>query len=194
MPRTVIDAIDQGAALTAGLLLVNNDLLRTGNDLARLTYILLGGAPMTPAALKARTASPAKHLSTHTGSFGPGTYDPGTRGSGRQPPRIPGQDVNVVFTWDPPVDAGLTTGYALTIFNPDSSIFDRLILGPGTSFVETMPDDTRTYVATLVATGDPLTTTPSDPATTSFVPHTEGPPPPTKLDTPTGFTATPTTP
>ncbi len=173
MARTVIDAIDQASGVNAGLLSVNNDLLRTNNDLLRLVYSILGGAPMTPAQLKARVNKPV------TGGKHPG---------GKQPVRIPGSDVSVTFSWNPPTDAGLTTGYILTIFNPDGSVFDTLTLGLGTSFVESMPDDNQTYTATLVATGDPLTTTPSDPATTSFIPHTEAPP--SQLETPTGFTAT----
>lgn len=143
------------------------------NELLRLIYTLFGGTPVTPAHLAARVNNPARALrGTNSGRhFG-----------------IPGSNVTVTFTWDAPVDAGLTTGYILTIHSPDGSQFSQDVLSSGTSFVKSMPDDTGTYTATLVATGDPLTTLPSDPATTSFVPHTAAPP--TKLATPSNFAAT----
>lgn len=104
-----------------------------------------------------------------------------------------GGGVQVTFTWDPASD-GVTTGYVLSRYRPDGELLPPPdTLGQVTSFRVTMPDDTATYAAALVATSDAGLV--SDPVTTTFEPHTEPPPPPPppppqRPAAPTGFVAT----
>ncbi len=107
---------------------------------------------------------------------------------------VPGGQVVVTFTWNPPPPGDTGVVYSLQIINPDGTPFAPAVTVPITSTSYSTPpmvDSTATFTMVLTAIdgSNPPLSTPSAPL--SFMPHTEPiPPPPVPPAAPTGLAYT----